>query len=498
MTCVRGLAAWAAWATALVLVASPARADSLDDIQKRGVLRWGGDSSGGGPFIFEGPDRKLAGFEVDLAEYLAKELGVRAEFVQGPWDRLLDRLDRGDIDIVLNGYEWSPERQKRAAPTIPYYVYKLQLLVRTGDDSIRSWDDLPGKRVGVLRDSAAHRYLETRFGDTVRIEPFEGVTDTMGLVQDEQLDATLQDLPAAIFYRGDFPKLRRMGEPVAPGYYVVFVPTAEDRLMERLNQAILRGIKNGTLQRIYEKYGLWNADQEQLLDLSTRWPPAADGATEDRWADLRHFGKQLLWAAGVTALLACISMPLAMLLGLQVAVGRLYGPRWLAATLTAYVEIMRGTPLLLQLLVIYYILPKLGIRIPAFWAGIIGLALNYSAYEAENYRAGLLAVPRGQLEAALALGMSRWTALRRVIIPQAVRIVIPPVTNDFIALFKDTSVCMVIAVTDLTGMYYSLANRHPGYFLELVVMTATLYMVLSYPLSLVARRLERRFKAVPI
>src|SRR5262249_19534652 len=170
--------------------------------------------------------------------------------------------------------------------------------------------------------------------------------------------------------------------------------------------------------------------------------------------------------------------------------------RWLAWPLAAYVELLRGTPLLLQLFVIYYLLPNLGIYLSAFWAGVLGLAINYSAYEAENYRAGLLAIPAGQMEAALSLGMSTPTALRRVIVPQAVRIVIPPVTNDFIALFKDTSVCSVIAVTELTGRYRHLLVDHPRLLMELGLMTALLYVLMSYPLSLVARRLDRRFSKV--
>jgi polar amino acid transport system substrate-binding protein len=189
-------------------------------------------------------------------------------------------------------------------------------------------------------------------------------------------------------------------------------------------------------------------------------------------------------------------MPLAMLIGLLVAVGRLYGPGWLSRLFTIYVEFLRGTPLLLQLFVIFFGLPAFGVLIPPFWAGVLGLAINYSAYEAENYRAGFLAIPRGQMEAALALGMSTWTALRRVIIPQAVRIVIPPVTNDFIALFKDTSVCSVIAVTELTGRFNELYNNHPKVVIQLGLLTALLYLLMSYPLSLVARRLERRFPKV--
>ena len=116
----------------------------------------------------------------------------------------------------------------------------------------------------------------------------------------------------------------------------------------------------------------------------------------------------LVQGAGVTVLLSCLSFPLAMVLGLLVALGRLYAPRWLAVPLTAYVELLRGTPVLLQLYVIYYLCcPRAGVYLPGFWAGVLGLAINYSAYEAENYRARPPGHPQGQMEAALALGMSR-------------------------------------------------------------------------------------------
>jgi polar amino acid transport system substrate-binding protein len=124
-------------------------------------------------------------------------------------------------------------------------------------------------------------------------------------------------------------------------------------------------------------------------------------------------------------------------------------------------------------------------------AGIAGLAINYSAYEAEIYRAGLQAIPPGQMEAALALGMSRAMALKRVIVPQAVRIVIPPVTNDFIALFKDTSVCSVITITELTREYSMLAQNAGG-AIEFALAVAALYMMMSLPLSWLSRWSERR------
>jgi polar amino acid transport system substrate-binding protein len=155
---------------------------------------------------------------------------------------------------------------------------------------------------------------------------------------------------------------------------------------------------------------------------------------------------------------------------------------------------LRGTPLMLQLFFIFFLLPEIGLKLPAFYAAIAGLAINYSACEAENYRAGLQAVPRGQMEAALALGMSQFLALRRIVIPQAVRIVIPPVTNDFIALFKDTSVCSVITVVELTKQY-SIQRNDTGATLELAGMTALLYLLMSVPLAHLAGRLERRLRS---
>jgi polar amino acid transport system substrate-binding protein len=203
---------------------------------------------------------------------------------------------------------------------------------------------------------------------------------------------------------------------------------------------------------------------------------------------------ELLRAAGMTVFLAVTSFPLAMLIGLLVALGRVYGPGWLRFPLGLYVEFLRGTPLLLQLYFVFYLLPQVIpiLTLTPLQAGILGLAINYSAYEAENYRAGLLAIPKGQMEAALALGMNPLTALRVVIVPQAVRIVIPPVTNDFIALFKDTSVCSVILITELTRKYNELYNFNRDYIVELAFITAGLYLLMSYPMSLLARWLERR------
>src|SRR5262249_32706113 len=137
----------------LSALCSAGRADTLADLQRRGILRWGADKTGGGPYLFD-RGGKMVGFEVELADYLAAQLGVQSEFVQGQWEKLPARLNRRDIDVVINGYEWSAEREQEWASTIPYYIYRIQLIARRDDNSIRSWDDLharpgqPRKRVG--------------------------------------------------------------------------------------------------------------------------------------------------------------------------------------------------------------------------------------------------------------------------------------------------------------------------------------------------------------
>jgi polar amino acid transport system substrate-binding protein len=462
------------------------------------VLLWGGDPSGGAPFVWEEPGEhsKLKGFEVEMMEQLRARLHVRTQFVPVSWDMLPQALKRGDIHVIFNGYGWNPQRGREMNATLPYAVLPTRLIVRKGEQKIRDWNDLsrppPGGKwhVGTLRTSSSEKYLKDRFPDTVEVEaPADGTTGVLLALDKGRLDAAAQDeFTTGYYLRNDFPGLEPVGAPQVPDPVVAYVAHDNPALRDRINDALKDMKRDGTLKKIYQAYGVWNEDEENLEDLWRDWPPRDEPAS----VGLGRYAWLLLRAAGVTVLLACIAMPLAMLLGLLVALGRMYGPRWLGLLLTAYVEFLRGTPLLLQLFVIYYLLPEVGIYLPAFWAGVIGLAVNYSAYESEHYRAGLLAVPRGQLEAALTLGMSKWTALWRIVLPQALRIVVPSSTNDFIALFKDTAICSVIAVVELTGQYERLLVDQPGNIVTFAVMAGLLYLLMSYPLALLSRRLERR------
>ncbi len=199
-----------------------------------------------------------------------------------------------------------------------------------------------------------------------------------------------------------------------------------------------------------------------------------------------------LWAGTkITVLLTIASMAVALVFGLALALARLSERRALAVGAAAFVEVIRGSPLLLQLFYIFYVFPFFGLRLNKFEAGIIGLAVNYGAYLSEVFRAGIEAVDKGQWEAAGALGLSRPLALRLVVLPQAVRIVIPPIGNYFISLFKDTALVSTISIPELifTGQLIAADSFK---YLQVYSIIFVIYLAISYPASRGVRRLERR------
>jgi len=208
---------------------------------------------------------------------------------------------------------------------------------------------------------------------------------------------------------------------------------------------------------------------------------------------VRNYLPMLLTASLVTIGLSCASMALAVAVGILVATGRVYG-RWpLRLALQAYVELTRGTPILLQLFVLYYGLASV-IRLPAMFAAFLGLGLNYAAYESEIYRAALEAVSKGQLEAARTLGLSERQVLQLVRGPQAFRLALAPMTNDFVALLKDSSLVSVLTVVELTKQTQIFA-ANIGSWVVPGVLCAALYLAMSLPLARLAGRLEQRWKA---
>ncbi len=462
---------------------------TLESIKQRGYFTWGADAEGGAPYVFVNPDNpnELIGYEIDMANEIASRLGVKAVMKQNAWDALVPALNRKDFDIILNGLEITDDRLEEISFTKPYYVYSQQIVVRAEENRIGTLFDLREKTVGTLSASEGMSMLQDLGGVNIKVYP--GVVEPYRDLADTRLDAVVLDLPIAIYYARPNPQLKFVGEPTGEGFYGIGVRKQDPELLEKLNEIIRDMVATGTTDRIAKKWNIWTRAQSRIGEYKEN---SVFGSTKkSTWQQLGTYLPLLFGGAWVTVKLSVVAMILAVGLGLFIAILRLYSPapiRFLAGT---YVEIVRGTPLLIQLYLIYYGLPNIGIELDAFTAAVAGLALNYSAYEAENYRAGIQSIPHGQMEAALALGMTRMMSLRKIIIPQAFKIVLPPVSNDFIALFKDSSLVSVITMVELTKVYGYLSATSYDY-IGLGLLTAAIYFMMSYPASLFARSLEKK------
>jgi polar amino acid transport system substrate-binding protein len=469
---------------------APKSGGGLARIRAAGVLRWGGDIQGGEPYVYDDPQKPghLIGFEVDLAEALARELGVKSEFVQNDWANLVPSLERSTFDIVMNGLEVTEARTGRVLFTRPYYIFAERLMVRSDETAIKAdLATLKGRRVGTLANSLAWEMLR----GTAEAVPYEGVEEPYADLLLKRTDAVLLDDIIATRYGVPKEGLKVVGD-LRDGYYSIAVRTSEPDVKEALDAALARITASGELKKILDNGKLWNAREERLLSWS-----AADQAQmlgqppPPPELSFAHF-KLFLKGAVVTLLVSTAAMAIAIPLGLFLSVVRMYGGPLSRRIAGAYVELYRGTPVLLQLYLLYYGLAPI-LRLGPLTAAIIGLGMNYAAYEAEVYRAGMQAVPKTQMEAALSLGMSTRLALRRIVLPQAIRHAIPNVTNDFIALLKDSSLVSVITVVELTKQMTITAVDvrtwvGPG------IMCAALYFAMSYPLGVIARRLEKKLE----
>ena len=208
---------------------------------------------------------------------------------------------------------------------------------------------------------------------------------------------------------------------------------------------------------------------------------------------VREWLPELLAAAVQTLRMTALAYVLALVAGLAIALGEMSHRRPLARACRIYIEFIRGTPTLTQLFLIYFGLPALGIALPGFGAAVVALGLHYAAYMSETYRAGIAAVDRGQGEAAAAIGMTRAEAMRHIVLPQAVRVILPPMGNSLVSLLKDTSVASLIAAPelmmradDLTSEYYM-----P---MQVYLLAGAMYFLMAFPLSMGVRWLERSLK----
>ena len=466
------------------------------------VLRWGGDSEGGAPYVEADPNdpAKVEGFDVEVAQEIAKGLGRKPQFVQVAYASIDQSVQRGDFDLGMSGVEDTPARRAALAATVPYYTFTETLTVREADRTrFDDLADLRGRKVGTLGGTIAYEILlqaETEHGITAvsyddDVHPYEDL-------QQGRLDAVLLDnIIAARSMRRTSGLYTHFDKPLAKGHYIIVLARENTALRDRVNGVLRARMRDGTLERIYRKWQIWDEFQQpffnEVLAQVQAAAPAAPATPQISQTDaLRRYLPAVLRAALITIALSCAAMTLAVLLGVLIATGRVYGNALLRGLLTIYVEVVRGTPVLLQLFVLYYGLSAI-IKLPAFVAALIGLGLNYAAYESEIYRGAMEAVSRGQLEAARTLGLTELQVFRFVRAPQAFRLALAPMTNDFVALLKDSSLVSVITVIELTKQTQIFAANIGNWAIP-GALCAALYLAMSLPLARVARRLEDRWR----
>ena len=498
----------------LIVAAGPAKAghyliEMVESVQAQPrVLRWAGDPEGGAPFVEADPSHpeRVAGFDVEIAALLAAGIGRTPEFLNVTFTSIDQSIARGDAELGMSGIEDTPARRATLSVTIPYYEFREVLSVREADaNRFRSLADLRGKTVATLAGTIAYEILLRAERDHgLRVASYEDDVHPYSDLVIGRVDAVLLDNVLAERRHKAMPGFTIQPETVAIGPYVGVLSALNAPLRDSFNELLRGAMRDGRLERIFRTWSVWNDDQPKLYEklLAGVPVPAVTGldtsasvATMSRWEAARRYVPSLLRASAVTLVLSCLSMALAVAIGVLIATGRVYGGAAARTALTAYVELIRGTPILLQLFVLYYGLAS-AVRLPAFVAALLGLALNYAAYESEIYRSALEAIPTGQLEAARTLGLSERQVLTLVRAPQAFRLALAPMTNDFVALLKDSSLVSVLTVLELTKQTQIFATNLGSWVIP-GTLCAALYLAMSLPLAALARRLELRWRMTP-
>ncbi|MBI2299071.1 MAG: ABC transporter permease subunit [Armatimonadetes bacterium] len=466
----------------VLLLLGPGLAGTLNQVRAAGVLRVGTDATY--PPFESKTEAGFEGFDIDLVERLARDLGVRVAWVNTAFDGIFPALLAGKFDLVASSVTITPERTAQMRFTRPYYNAGQLIAVARGGPSFETLTALSGHTVGVQINTTGQFVLEKQGG--VSIRKYNSIDLALLDLRARRLDAVLSDAPTVRYMiRKGFPELTTVGKPLTEEFYGLAMRPDDTDLQAALDQSLEKLDTDGGYAALHRK---WFGEPAFLPQLATAKPREEAAKAPGAGEVLRPLLRGLRVSLELTLLALLAGLPLGLLVSL-VRMSSFRPVAWLAGF---YIELMRGTPLLVQIFAIYYVLPAIGVRLPALPSALVALSLNVAAYIAEILRAGVQSIDVGQMEAARSLGLSYGLAMRLVVLPQAFRRVVPPLTNEAIALLKDTSLVSVVAISELTRSGSELASRlgRPTLVWPLV---AALYLLLTFPLSRLSARLERRW-----
>lgn len=464
-------------------------------IRAAGVLRVGTEGTYA-PFSYHDPATgELVGYDIDVAKAVGEQLGVPVQFVETPWDSIFAALEANRFDVVANQVTINSERQAKYDLSQPYTVGEGVIVTRADDDSITSLDDLKGKTTA---QSITSNWAQVARDAGATVEGVEGFAQAITLLNQGRIDATVNDSVAVYAYLAETGDTSvkiaaQTGQTSDQG----FAARKNSGLLPELNGALDELRADGRLTAISEKYlkadatGAAPEAAGQQPPGSQQEPPQVRSAFQLVLDNLWPLAKAALT---MTIPLTIISFIVGLVIALAVALARLSSNVVLSNVARFYISIIRGTPLLVQLFIVFYALPEFGVKIDPFPAAVIAFSLNVGGYAAEIIRSAIQSVPKGQWEAAETIGYNYTGALRRIILPQATRVAVPPLSNTLISLVKDTSLASTILVTELLRQAQIVAA--PTFEFFALYGTAAIYywvicLVLSFGQARVEHRLER-------
>jgi cystine transport system substrate-binding protein len=442
------------------------------------------------PFSFHDPStNELTGYDIEVVKAIAREAGWRLEFVETQWDAIFPALDASRIDVIANQVSVNDERKARYGLSETYTYSHGVIVRRKGDDSIRTLADLKGKTTA---QSATSNWAQVARDAGAKVEAVEGFAQAAALLAQGRVDAIVNDNIAVLDYLAstgsdEVEIAGDAGEEVSE--QVLAFRQSDTRLLDQANKAITALRSDGTLRNISEKY--FKADVSVQSGGGDADLSGGRGA-RSTWEILRDTAwPMFVGLVKVTIPLTALSFAIGLVLALLVALARISSYRVLSGLARGFISIIRGTPLLLQLFIVFYGLPQAGLKFDPFTAAVIAFSLNVAGYAAEVVRSAILAVPKGQFEAAATIGLDYRQTLRRIILPQAARTAVPPLSNTLLSLLKDTSLGSVVLLTELFRES-QLAAAESNQFLALYAFAGLYYWVICVALSAGQKRLESR------
>lgn len=469
-----------------VLAPVPASAAPAQDGQP--VIRVGTEGTYA-PFSYhDSRTQELTGYDIEVIKAIAAKAGWKLQFAETQWDSIFPALDSGRIDVIANQVTINDERKAKYGLSATYTYSHGVLVRRTGDDRIKTLADLKGRTTA---QSATSSWAQVARDAGANVQAVEGFAQAAALLAQGRVDAIVNDNIAVLDYQAstgskDIEIAGSAGNEISE--QALAFRKGDTALLTQANTAIAALKADGTLRSISEKYFKADvsvpeggtADVSGTREHRSTWQVVGDTA----WP-------MFVGLIEVTIPLTALSFAIGLVLALLVALARISSYRTLSGLARAFISVIRGTPLLLQLFIVFYGLPEIGLKFPPFTAGVIAFSLNVAGYAAEVIRAAILSVPRGQFEAAATIGLGYRQTLRRIILPQAGRTAVPPLSNTLISLLKDTSLGSVVLLTELFRQS-QLAAAESNEFLALYAFAGLYYWVICVALSAGQKRLEIR------